>query len=86
MAAGSKPRYTFVPAAAGAAEGWLSLFGPPEFLIRGGALPTQARYARAPDAAAQRKKHTYTVIVADVLHWLMKHFTVDDWVVLKVGA
>ena len=43
--AGDKPRFTFVPAAAGGHEGFLEFFSPPYMLIRGGAVNTRSAVA-----------------------------------------
>jgi hypothetical protein len=74
-------QYVAVPAAAGIHNGWLSLWGSPEQLIRGGALPT----AQAP----MSRTHRYTVRSVDVASWLASTALKAEFVFLKmdiVGA
>lgn len=56
-----RDRYTMVPAAAGDAEGWTTIYEDPKQLIRGGALPTKL--------ADLQPKRVYTV---DVAKWLLQ--------------
>ena len=68
--------YTFIPAAAGgrAAE-WLTFYGPPHQLIRGGVHPAR------PHGDAS---YHFRVRVVDVASWIASSFAPADYVFLKV--
>ena len=73
------PRFTFVPAAAGAQDAWLDIYGGPDQMIRGGALPRTM-------AGTKRINYVNRVRMADVASWLLRSFVADDWVVLKMDV
>lgn len=74
--AGSRPRYTFVPAAAGAAAGFMPLHGvTPIQLIHGG--------AGSRSRASFNATRVLSVPVANVVDWLSSHFRKEDLVLLK---
>lgn len=69
-------RYVAVPAAAGIDDDWLTLWGSPEQLIRGGALPTSQ--------ASMTRAHRYTVRSVDVASWLARAAPRAEFVFLKM--
>lgn len=74
VTAGQKDRFTFVPAAAGDHDGTLDLAHlTPEEMIRGGALS---------NATVQGKKDQVPMV--DVMAWIQRSFSQDDFIVLKV--
>lgn len=72
-------KFTLIPAAVGAADGWLELFDAPKQLIRGGGLPMRKRLV---DASTQHAHHRVRAI--DFPSWLAASFTPADHVVLKM--
>jgi hypothetical protein len=78
--------FTLVPAAAGGEAGWLSFYGPPEQLIRGGARPDASRTLRVTlqDEDADHDRYRFTVPVVDVAGWMMATLADDDYVVAKM--
>ena len=73
---GSRPRYTFVPAAAGAAAGQMPFYGvtPIQLIHGGGGSKMRAKFESIP---------TLSVPVANVVDWLETHFTEHDVILLK---
>ena len=69
-----RPRFHFIPAAAGSAEdgAWLAFWGPPNQLIRGGSIPD---YALGRSSASS--KYDFVVPVVDVAEWLGSSFTLQ---------
>lgn len=67
-----KNRYTFIPAAVSDRDGWTDIYESPRQLIRGGALPSNAK-------ALQRK----TIVAVDIAQWLLK-LPVDAYVFMKM--
>ena len=53
-----KHRYTFIPAAAGAQDGWLRLYAPPHQLIRGGGTSVEMLPVLRPGLSAQRTQRS----------------------------
>lgn len=81
-------KYTFIPAAAaGSSTKWLSFYGPPHQLIRGGSFSDEI-VGRAGPAALVRKAgdslYNFRVRVVDVASWIARSFTLSDFVILKV--
>ena len=74
-------RFTFVPAAAGVAEGWLDVHADRFQLIRGGVLPALNAKQRA---AQGERMETYRVATVDVPGWVQRSFSRADYVVMKV--
>eukprot|EP00403_Amphidinium_massartii_P029627 CAMPEP_0178404212 /NCGR_PEP_ID=MMETSP0689_2-20121128/17764_1 /TAXON_ID=160604 /ORGANISM="Amphidinium massartii, Strain CS-259" /LENGTH=285 /DNA_ID=CAMNT_0020025183 /DNA_START=205 /DNA_END=1062 /DNA_ORIENTATION=- len=72
--AANRSRFTFVPAAVGAVEGWLHLGATdPGQAIRGGAAITNSKSAMS-------------VISTDVVSWMVENFSEDDYVVVKMDV
>ena len=82
LSADGRNHYTFIPAAAGgSAAKWLSFYGPPHQLIRGGALSDEivGRKREQGDSA-----YDFRVRVVDVASWIARSFDVSDYVFLKI--
>jgi len=68
-------QYVAVPAAVGDSDGWVTLWGDPQQLIRGGALPARKAVA---------KTHRHTVRQVDLAVWIKEFISVDDFLFLKL--
>ena len=68
-----RPRYTFVPAAVGGDPGWLKMSGRAQPWIT-------AEYLAGRPA---KLVNPVAVPVVDVAEWISRHFSVDDYVVVK---
>jgi len=71
----TRPRFTHIPAAVGAKDGWLELgHASLRKMIRGGAV------------SSDTQGDNYKVVAADVVSWLEENFSEDDYVVLKMDV
>ena len=86
LSADGRNHYTFIPAAAGgSAAKWLSFYGPPHQLIRGGSFSDEivgrieGHTRKQGDSA-----YNFRVRVVDVASWIARSFAVSDYVFLKI--
>lgn len=82
----AKPRarntFHLLPAAAGHVAGSMRMAGTPEQMLRGGAFRVLTNASRV----RGRGGSTFDVAQVDVVRWLMRSFTRDDFVVLKMDV
>ena len=80
----AKPRlrnsFHLLPAAAGHVPGTMRMAGTPEQMLRGGAFRVLSNASRV----RGRGGATYEVAQVDIVRWLLRSFTQDDFVVLKM--
>mmetsp|Transcript_24063 Transcript_24063/g.74991 ORF Transcript_24063/g.74991 Transcript_24063/m.74991 type:complete len:361 (+) Transcript_24063:136-1218(+) len=76
-----RPRYVFVPSAAGSAPGWIHMtWGRGSYLRGGGrATPTHSSPTKPP-----QPDEDFVVRVIDVVDWMIRSFASEDWIVLKM--
>jgi len=74
---GAHASYTFVPAAAGAHDGEMAVYGMPEDVLLGGISST---------ASGRPMGQKMTVPVVNIARWLTTSFTRSDFVVLKMDV
>ena len=74
--------FHLLPAAAGHVGGSMRMAGTPEQMLRGGAFRTLSNASRL----RGRGGDTYEVAQVDVVRWLLRSFTRDDFVVLKMDV
>jgi len=83
------PRYTLIPAAAGAAVDppWLTFYSPPHQLIRGGSImDAHAGRAKANSVFEGDDAYNFKVRVVDVASWLETSFRLEDHIFVKLDA
>ena len=78
-AKGTPGRFFAVPAAVGARDGWVTLWGSPMQLIRGGAMLSGR-------AARSSSTHHYTTRQVDLASWIKKSVSVGDFLFLKLDV
>jgi len=70
---GKKMQYNFVPAAAGIANEWITLWESPQQVIRGGGLNIQKSFLSP-----------VTVRSVDIPSWIKSNFVFDDIIIIKM--
>lgn len=83
----TRSRFTLVPAAAEAFDGWMPLESLPHHLIRGGALRARAMDRSLPPSMApwyRREDYQFRVRAVDVPSWITRSFNRSDYVVVKM--
>ena len=75
---GCRDRFIAIPAAVGHRDGWISMWGSPRQLIRGGAKPASQ--------VPSEKSHLYTVPMIDVIRWLESAAAMAKFVFVKMDV